>query len=84
MHMPSVTIGIPTSSGLFALLQCYQCVRAVWCVCLRSHACVNSTYPIAFIAQIPLAVFVYGSQDEAEGMLGLQPMATHPLFFFPF
>lgn len=32
----------PRSGRLFAL-HCYQRVYAVWCVCVRLHACVNST-----------------------------------------
>lgn len=67
-----------TVAAMFALLQCYQCV---WDVCLRSRACVNSTYPIVPIAGIPLAACVSKRGDEDGGMLPLCPLFL--LWFLP-
>lgn len=86
-HMPVATIGILNSGGNVCTTTVLSVCVCVWCVCLRLHACVNSAYHIAFMAQIPLTVSVFRSGDEARGMLASPPTDTLSLFcsfFFVF
>lgn len=79
VHMPAATIGIPNSGGHV----CSSTVLSVcvWYVCLRLHACVNSTDPIALIAQIPPTACVFKSGDEAEKNSAAATMAALPFCF---
>lgn len=59
----------------------------MWCVCLRWRACVNSTYPIALIAGIPLPAFVFRSGGEGLGNVAALPFVVVvmiPCWFFFF